>query len=140
MSRRNKKKSNQGLKKLVIFLAILVIILPAFAFGYIFLKLNSMYDSNANHEILSNSDFKSEDGITNILLAGTDGRPGEKDSRSDAMMILTVDGKNKSLKLTSLARDTYVETKNNGKIKLTESYAYGCLLYTSDAADDNRLV
>ena len=137
MSRRNKKKSNQGLKKLVIFLAILVIILPAFAFGYIFLKLNSMYDSNANHEILSNSDFKSEDGITNILLAGTDGRPGEKDSRSDAMMILTVDSKNNSLKLTSLERDSYVDIPGRGKQKLTHAYAYGGINLLIETIENN---
>ena len=34
----------------------------------------------------------------NILLVGTDARPGEKSSRSDSMMILTVDTKNKALK------------------------------------------
>src|SRR5699024_1324683 len=59
------------------------------------------------------------------LLAGTDGRPGEKNSRSDAMMILTVDSKNKSLKLTSLNRDTYVNIPGYGEQKLTHAYAYG---------------
>ena len=59
------------------------------------------------------------------MLAGTDGRPGEKNSRSDAMMILTVDSKNKSLKLTSLNRDTYVNIPGRGEEKLTHAYAYG---------------
>ncbi len=117
--------SNKTLKKMVILLTVLVILFPAGAFGYIYFKLNSMHDSNADNNIFSNSDYKTENGITNILLAGTDGRPGEKNSRSDAMMILTIDGKNKSLKLTSLARDTYVNVEGRGKIKLTESYAYG---------------
>ncbi len=121
----SKKKSNKGLKRLVIFLAILVIALPVCAFGYIYFKLNSMYDSGANQDILSNLDYKSEKGIMNILLAGTDGRPGEKNSRSDAMMILTVDNKNKSLKLTSLERDSYVNIPGHGKQKLTHAYAYG---------------
>lgn len=133
----SKKKSNKGLKRLVIFLAILVIALPVFAFGYIYFKLNSMYDSGANQEILSNLDYKSEKGIINILLAGTDGRPGEKNSRSDAMMILTVDNKNKSLKLTSLERDSYVDIPGHGKQKLTHAYAYGGINLLIQTIEDN---
>ena len=43
MARRKEKKENSGLKKLVILLAILVIALPASAFGYIYFKLNTTY-------------------------------------------------------------------------------------------------
>ncbi len=125
MARRKEKKENSGLKTLVIFLAILVIAFPAAAFGYIYFKLNVMHDSTADESILNETNFQSEKGITNILLAGTDGRPGEKSSRSDAMMILTVDSKNKSLKLTSLNRDTYVNIPGYGEQKLTHAYAYG---------------
>ena len=49
----------------------------------------------------------------------------KRSSRSDAMMILTVDSKNKSLKLTSLNRDTYVNIPGHGNEKLTHAYAYG---------------
>ncbi|MCR8745420.1 LCP family protein [Romboutsia lituseburensis] len=113
------------LKKLVIVLAVLVIAFPAAAFGYVYMKLNSIHDSSVDSGILGKDNYKSENGITNVLLIGTDGRPGEKSSRSDAMMILTIDGKNKSLKLTSLARDTYVDIPGHGKQKLTHAYVYG---------------
>ena len=125
MARKKEKSENSGLKKLVIFLAILVIAIPASAFGYFYFKLNSIHDSEADESILNNTDYKSEKGITNILLVGTDARPGEKSSRSDSMMILTVDTKNKALKLTSLARDTYADIPGHGKQKLTHAYAYG---------------
>ncbi len=131
------KKSNKGLKRFVIFLAILVIALPACAFGYVYFKLNSIYDSSANQDILGNTNHKSEKGITNILLAGTDGRPGEKNSRSDAMMILTVDNKNKSLKLTSLERDSYVDIPGHGKQKLTHAYAYGGINLLTQTIEEN---
>ncbi len=113
------------LKKIVIFLTILVIAFPVAAFGYVYFKLNGIHDSSVDQNILNSTDYKSENGITNVLLIGTDGRPGEKDSRSDSMMILTIDGKNKSLKLTSLARDTYVDIPGHGKQKLTHAYVYG---------------
>ena len=131
------KKSNKGLKRFVIFLAILVIALPACAFGYVYFKLNSIYDSSADQDILGNTNHKSEKGITNILLAGTDGRPGEKNSRSDAMMILTVDNKNKSLKLTSLERDSYVDIPGHGKQKLTHAYAYGGINLLTQTIEEN---
>ena len=125
MARRKEKKENSGLKTLVIFLAILVIAFPAAAFGYIYFKLNVMHDSTADESILNETNFQSEKGITNILLAGTDGRPGEKNSRSRSARLFTVDSKNKSLKLTSLNRDTYVNIPGRGEEKLTHAYAYG---------------
>lgn len=125
MARRKEKKEGSGLKRLVIFLAILVIAIPAAAYGYLYFKLNSMYDKEADEDVLNKTDYKSEEGITNILLVGTDARPGEEASRSDSMMILTIDNKNKSLKLTSLARDTYADIPGHGKQKLTHAYVYG---------------
>ena len=137
MARRKEEKENSGLKKLVIFLAILVIAFPAAAFGYIYFKLNVMHDTTADESILNETNFQSEKGITNILLAGTDGRPGEKNSRSDAMMILTVDSKNKSLKLTSLNRDTFVNIPGHGEEKLTHAYAYGGINLLVETIENN---
>ena len=62
--------------------------------------------------------------IYNILLVGKDGI-SQKNSRSDTMIILTVDNKNKNLKLTSLARDTLVYIPKKGYDKLNHAYAYG---------------
>ena len=85
-----------------------------------------MHDDNADNALLNKTDYKEEKGITNILLVGTDGRSSnDQGTRSDSMMILTVDTKNKSLKLTSLARDTYVDIPGHGMEKLTHAYAYG---------------
>ena len=137
MARKKEKKENSGLRNIVIFLLILVIAIPASAFGYLYFKLNKMHDSSADQSILGETDWKSENGITNILLAGTDGRPGEKNSRSDAMMILTVDNKNKSLKLTSLARDTYVDIPGHGKEKLTHAYVYGGINLLTETIENN---
>lgn len=96
-----------------------------------------MHDATADENILNETNFQSEKGITNILLAGTDGRPGEKNSRSDAMMILTVDSKNKSLKLTSLNRDTYVDIPGHGEEKLTHAYAYGGVNLLVETIENN---
>ncbi|WP_373598490.1 LCP family protein [Paraclostridium bifermentans] len=114
-----------NLKKFVIALLLLVILIPAGAFGLIYFKLHSIYDNNADTQLLNKTDYKEEKGITNILLVGIDARNLHEKARSDSMMILTVDNKHKSLKLTSLARDTYVNIPGHGMEKLTHAYAYG---------------
>lgn len=114
-----------NLKKFVIALLVLIVLIPASAFGYLYFKLDSIYDKNADSTLLEKTDYKKEKNITNILLVGTDGTNLSEKSRSDSMMILTIDNKNKSLKLTSLARDTYVNIPGHGMQKLTHAYAYG---------------
>ena len=63
--------------------------------------------------------------LKNIALLGLDTREDNNVGRSDAVVILTVDKKHKKLKLTSVARDTYVAIEGRGNDKLTHAYAYG---------------
>lgn len=114
-----------NVKKIVIFLLILIICIPLAAFGYLYFKLNSMYDKTSNKKILNETNYKSEKGITNILLVGTDERTLNEKARSDSLMILTIDNKHKSMKLTSIARDTYVKIPGHGEQKIAHAYAYG---------------
>lgn len=124
------------LKKIVIGLVVFIIATPLVAFGYFYFKLNSIYDSSAAKDVknkIEKADDK--DGITNILLAGVDGNNLDKGNRSDSMMVLTIDEKNNDIRITSLARDTYVQIPGYGEEKLTHAYAYGgpaLLLQTID--------
>lgn len=126
-----------NLKKFVIALLLLVILIPASAFGYVYFKLNSIYDKNADSDLLNKTSYKQEKGINNILLVGTDGTNLDENSRSDSMMILTIDNKHKSLKLTSLARDTYVDIPGHGMEKLTHAYAYGGINLLIETIENN---
>lgn len=63
--------------------------------------------------------------VDNILLIGKDSFDSKGPARSDTMIILTLDNLNKSIKLTSLARDTLVNIPNRGNEKLNHAYAYG---------------
>ena len=100
-------------KKIIICIISLLIIIPLGVYGYVRYKLNDIIiDSNYQSKIEEVS------GITNILLLGTDGRKDETAFRTDSMIILTVDNNNKNIKLTSLARDTYVDIPGKGKGKL----------------------
>ena len=81
--------------------------------------------STFNVYSFSERDIKVYKMIENILLIGLDGTNDKLPKRSDTMIILTIDKLNKSLKLTSLARDTLVKIPGRGEEKLTHAYAYG---------------
>ena len=119
MAKKNKKSR---FTKVVIILLALLITIPVFTFYSFYNKLNT---TSARVEDAYDSKYESVDGITNILLLGTDGREKELAYRSDCMMIATIDSNNKNIKLTSLARDTYVDIPGKGKGKLNAAYFWG---------------
>ena len=126
------------LKKMVIVLLILVIGIPACTFGYFYHKLNSIHETNSDtNNILNDTKYEQSKDITNILLVGIDARDISQPSRSDAMMLLTLDTEHKSIKLTSFARDTYVKIPGRGSEKLTHAYAYGGINLLLETIEDN---
>lgn len=67
-----------------------------------------------------------EGQIINIALFGLDRRDTDsKNTRSDSMMVATVDFQHNKLKLTSLMRDMYVEIEGKNDNKLNAAYAFG---------------
>jgi len=65
------------------------------------------------------------DGIKNILVVGIDDRGGDKITRADSIMIISIDKNRGKLKCTSIMRDTYVKIPNYDYDKINHSYAFG---------------
>ena len=65
------------------------------------------------------------DGIRNILLVGLDARPGEGRSRSDTIIVLTVDGNKNEIRMTSFLRDSYVTLPGRGNNRINAAWVYG---------------
>lgn len=107
-------------KKVVLCIISILIIIPLSIYGYVQYKLKDVTVASTYK-----SKIKEVDGITNILLLGTDGRKNETAFRTDSMIILTIDNNNKNIKLTSLARDTYVSIPGRDKGKLNTAYFWG---------------
>lgn len=60
-----------------------------------------------------------------ILLMGSDQRKDEV-GRSDSLMLFTLNPKTKSMKITSIPRDSYTEIVGKGKKdKINHAYAFG---------------
>lgn len=100
------------MKKMNIKIIVIILIISIFPLN----NINGL-------ELVENS--KVENTVENILLIGKDGINNDSSSRSDTMIILTVDTINRTLKLTSLARDTLVKIPDRGYEKLNHAYAYG---------------
>ena len=74
-----------------------------------------------------------DNSIKNIALFGLDSRTSEFKGQSDVIMILTVDNRHHSIKMTSIMRDTRVPIEGQGfeqyidgwDTKINAAYAYG---------------
>ncbi|MBE6714187.1 MAG: LytR family transcriptional regulator [Ruminococcaceae bacterium] len=67
----------------------------------------------------------SSDKIQNILLIGQDTRIEGVTGRSDSMIVLTIDQKNKKIKATSLMRDMYVQIPGYSDNRINTAYVFG---------------
>ena len=129
---RNRKQQNQGSGKRKkrrrgwkIFFAILLILLIVLA-GIWYSLVNRAYNKMNYQEIESVADQPlKEEGITNVLLIGNDSRTQDGDGRSDAMILLSINNKSKTIYLTSLLRDMYVEIPGHKANRLNAAYAFG---------------
>lgn len=130
-SRPRKKKKRIGLK---IFCVLLVLVLlfvgGAGAYGYsrvkkILAAVN--YQPLVQNQHIASSELASADYIKNILLIGVDAREGEKaeKTRSDTMMLVSIDTHNKQIKLTSFLRDMYLEIPDYREDKLNAAQSHG---------------
>jgi len=120
---RNKKKP---LKKIVISLVVAALLIFGGAFAFTFWqlgKVNTVKIPTSDADLGITTNVASD--ITNIAFFGVDARNTEEPSRSDSIMILSIDTKNKKIKMSSIMRDTYVTIKGHGQTKINHAYAYG---------------
>ena len=123
-SRKKKKKKARTLRNALIIVICVLIAAIGALYGYAYKILSGMDHTPLNEDDLGikTSDY---DDVQNIALLGIDSRSDNDSGRSDAIVILTIDKKRQKLKLTSIARDTYVSIDGHSKDKLTHAYAYG---------------
>lgn len=122
---KKKKKKKKGffrrLFKVLITIFIIVTLLisvVALASGYNHTKLG-------RNEYVTPSELNNSPFVTNILLIGTDSEEGGP-SRSDSMIMISLDFIHRKIKMTSFLRDCYIEIPSLGtKKKINAAYAKG---------------
>lgn len=111
--RRKRKKNSAVNKAKNIFRAIIAVILAMIIGAGCFVG-NAMgkvtYDDKRKNQYVSRSDLAHSSSVTNILLLGVDARNPKDDtaSRSDSMMLISIDKAHNCIKMVSFLRDTWV--------------------------------
>ncbi len=135
-SRRKNKPGRTVAKSIFGVLCVLMILLGS---GAMYISTDLIGDLSTvsiskNREDLGiREDAIIDDSIKNIALFGLDSRSSSFEGNSDVIMILTVDNKHRSLKMTSIMRDTRVPITgdsyqgyvDNWDTKITEAYGVG---------------
>lgn len=141
-----KKKKHVVLKTFLILIALMIITAGSYAF-YLFKQsekaANKAFDKNNTREKSELRQEKVEplkDNIS-ILFVGIDDskarEQGSDHSRSDALMLATLNNKDKSVKLLSIPRDSYVYIPYVGhEDKITHAHAYGGTQATIDTVEN----
>ncbi|GAW29493.1 LCP family protein [Carboxydocella sp. ULO1] len=120
MERRHRER---GFAALVVLLLVLVIT-AAIGYGAAGLWLGE--DSRKGPGLLPGNLRKFfAGGPTTFLLLGVDARPGEKDARTDTIIVAQLDPEKKKLVMVSVPRDTLVELPGHGREKINSANVYG---------------
>ena len=111
---------------LIIFIAIIAIVGVAVGFIYSKLrKINYVDISKENIEVNTGIEEKLT-GYRNVVIFGIDTRSDTySGSRSDCIIIASINHDSKEIKLVSVYRDTYLNIPGHGLDKVNHAYAYG---------------
>lgn len=129
---KKKFEMKKGWKIALIIVAILIILLgigAGIGVWYVSDKLGKVnyVEINENEIEINEGIDENLNGYRTIAIFGVDSRSNElvTGTRSDCVILATIDEKTKEVKLTSVYRDTYLELTGRGLDKLTHAYAYG---------------
>lgn len=123
MSKKRKKKA----KWIFIIEVLLIIILIPVV--YLFFQIDKIPTADIDNEKILKNDFENGDidGYRNIAIFGVDSRSNDlkKNTRSDSIIVASINKKTKEVKLASIYRDTYVSIEGHGYTKINHAYSYG---------------
>lgn len=122
-----KRKKKKRLRRLIIIELIVILVLVPVAYLYFQLGRIPRQELNLDNIEFNNIDLSKLDGYRNIAVFGVDSRANDlkKNTRSDSIMIVSINKKTKDVKVCSIYRDTYVYIEGHGYTKLNHAYAYG---------------
>lgn len=118
----------KGIKIAVIVLIIIILLFFGTIAVYVMNKLNKLNYIKVSKEEIEITEGVEENlkGYRNIALFGIDTREDTYEgSRSDCIIIASINEETKNIKLVSVYRDTYLEIAGHGLDKVNHAYSYG---------------
>ncbi|KIY21205.1 MULTISPECIES: LCP family protein [Mesobacillus] len=122
-----RSKKRKRIRWSSIFLLLILLVGAMFIYAYMQYRSGVNQSEKGTEPKKQEYQFNGErdrNGLTNILLIGSDAR-GDEPSRSDTIMIASYNPDKESYKLTSIMRDTYVEIPGHGMNKINAALAFG---------------
>lgn len=122
-----KKKKKKRIKYLLILEILLVLILIPIVYLYIMVEKIPTYDMDDTQIVVNGFENDDVDDYRNIAIFGVDSRANEldKNTRSDSIIVASINKKTKDVKLISIFRDTYVNIQDHGFTKINHAYSFG---------------
>ena len=141
----NKDKKRYSLRNRIIIstISIVLAVVVGVVIGYYSYVKSKIYADPSEIEVKTvekkneeEVDYEEVEGITNVLLVGTDARDLKESARADSIIIATLDNNNKEIRLTSLFRDTLVDIDGYGPYKLNAAMAFGGINLLKDTIQE----
>ncbi len=137
--KRRKKLKKRRILALILIPVLLVVLAGGGYAAYLYYKasnvLSDSYDGTSSERGVN----PAKDNVS-VLFMGVDSsdvRKNEKGSRTDALMLATFNDKEKTVKLLSIPRDSYVYIPGKDtNSKITHAHAYGGVKYTIDTVEE----
>lgn len=141
MSKKNNVEGNETKKrnamktfgKIILIILLVIIILLGILVGVGYWYVNDKL-GKVNYVEIDKSQIEINEGVEDTLngyrtiaIFGVDSRSNELEqgTRTDCIILATIDQKTKEVKLTSVYRDTYLELTGRSLDKVNHAYAYG---------------
>ena len=98
----------------------------------------SIDQASASKELeIDDIELMTDSDVINILLVGSDGETSASRTRSDAMIICSLNRKKGDIKLISLLRDMYVSIPGFSNNRINASYAFGGMSLLDETIEKN---
>ncbi len=120
--KKEKKKKHGKFFRRIKALLLVAVVLLGLVTGLVYFTFSSVNYNETGHKenvFLDSNELMHSASVKNILLIGVDRRNANENSRSDTMLMVSVNSKTRKTVLTSFMRDTYVyipEKQRNAKL------------------------
>lgn len=117
-------------KRVTVYVILALLILLLIGFSVLYAVYNYGFRNSVDENDLGISsaieDKYGNTGIFNVVLFGLDTRDADSfEGRSDSIIIVSIDKKNNTVKLSSILRDSYVSIEGHKDQKITHAYKFG---------------
>jgi len=107
------------------FIALMLVFTVSFFTGKFIADWGMAGSPRSQGENVSGEDADLPVNRLNVLLLGMDARPGEKEARTDSIIVVSIDRDTKKIAMVSVPRDTLVEIPGHGPNKINSANALG---------------